>query len=104
MRNDFDSKREELLSELQDILQTAEDLFEEGKDVGADEFKKLKKRLNASSDGYRQQLEDLQNKVAATAKNAAKQSDTMIQENPYKAIGIVAGVAFIAGLLINRNK
>ncbi|MGR3808544.1 Membrane-anchored ribosome-binding protein, inhibits growth in stationary phase, ElaB/YqjD/DUF883 family [Pasteurella testudinis DSM 23072] len=103
MKNDFESKREELLSELQDILQTAEDLFEEGKDAGSDEFKKLKKRLTASSDGYRQQLEDFQSKVAAKARNAAKQSDAMIQDNPYKAIGVIAGVAFIAGLLINRK-
>ncbi|KGQ70895.1 hypothetical protein OA57_04115 [Chelonobacter oris] len=103
MKNDFENKREQLLSELQDILQSAEDLFEAGKDVGSDEFKKLKKRLSEQSDGYRQQLDDLQSKVSAKAKYAAKQSDALIQDNPYKAIGLAAGVAFVAGLLINRK-
>lgn len=103
MRNDFDGKREELLSELQDILQSAEDLFEEGKDIGSDEFKKLKKRLTASSSGYRRQLDDFQEKVTSTARNAAKQSDALIQENPYKTIGLVAGLAFVTGLLVNRK-
>ena len=103
MKNDFDSKREQLLSELQDILESAEELLEEGKDVGSDEFKKLKKRLTEKSEGYRQQLDDLQAKVVEEAKCTAKQSDALIQDNPYKAIGLAAGVAFIAGLLINRK-
>ncbi|KAE9530424.1 MULTISPECIES: DUF883 family protein [Testudinibacter] len=103
MSNDFDTKREQLLSELQDILQTAEELFDEGKDVSADEFKKLKKRLTEKSGSYRQQLDDLQEKFSAKTRQAAKQSDALIQDNPYKAIGIAAGVAFVAGLLINRK-
>ncbi|MBE2894278.1 DUF883 family protein [Spirabiliibacterium falconis] len=104
MKNTFDSKRDELLSELQDILDSAEQLVEEGGEVSADQLKKLKKQLVEKTEGYREQLDDLRTKATDKARAAIKQSDELIQDNPYKTIGIVAGVAFLAGLLINRSK
>lgn len=104
MKNTFDNKRDELLSELQDILDSAEKLVEEGGEVSADQLKKLKKQLVEKTDGYREQLDDLRAKAADKARTAIRQSDELIQDNPYKTIGIAAGVAFLAGLLINRSR
>mgnify|MGYP000903039711 CR=1 FL=1 len=43
MSKEFDAKRKELLEELNDILNNAEELFNEKSEAGAEELKKLKK-------------------------------------------------------------
>ena len=45
MSKEFDAKRKELLEELNDILNNAEELFNEKSEAGAEELKKLKKML-----------------------------------------------------------
>ena len=46
MSKEFDAKRKELLEELNDILNNAEELFNEKSEAGAEELKKLKKNLS----------------------------------------------------------
>ena len=47
MSKEFDAKRKELLEELNDILNNAEELFNEKSEAGAEELKKLKKNLSS---------------------------------------------------------
>ena len=41
--------------------------------------------------------------AAATAKDAGKAADVFVHENPWKAIGIAAGIGLVFGLLISRR-
>jgi ElaB/YqjD/DUF883 family membrane-anchored ribosome-binding protein len=42
--------------------------------------------------------------VVARAKQAAKATDDYVHENPWKAVGIGAGVGLIVGMLISRGR
>ena len=46
---------------------------------------------------------DVQEVVADRAKAAARATDDFVHDNPWKAIGIAAGVGFLLGLLVNRK-
>lgn len=42
-------------------------------------------------------------KLQTTLVDTAQATDTYVHENPWKAVGIAAGIAFTAGLLISRR-
>jgi ElaB/YqjD/DUF883 family membrane-anchored ribosome-binding protein len=41
--------------------------------------------------------------VVGKAKVAAKATDDYVHENPWKSIGIAAGVGFLLGMLVSRR-
>ncbi|MDY0461389.1 DUF883 domain-containing protein, partial [Pasteurella multocida] len=47
MSKEFDKKRDELLSEIREILDNAEELFDEKSKASVDELKKLKSNLDS---------------------------------------------------------
>ena len=74
-----------------------------------------------SADKMKEQIEDLQDEAQETAQtfkeramewkqtatdgvvSFAKTTDTYVHENPWRAVGIAAGVGLLLGLLIGRR-
>jgi len=48
-------------------------------------------------------MTDTQETVLAKTKEAAKVADDYVQENPWRSIGLAAGVGIVIGLLIGRR-
>ncbi|WP_040976592.1 DUF883 family protein [Necropsobacter massiliensis] len=103
MSESFEQKRTELLEELNEILNNAEELFNEKTEAGADELKKLKKRLNAQVKEARGQFGSLQEETVRRTKRAIQQTDELVQENPYKAIGVAGVIGLLLGVLISKK-
>jgi ElaB/YqjD/DUF883 family membrane-anchored ribosome-binding protein len=45
-------------------------------------------------------LKEIQDVVVTKTKQAAETTDTYVHENPWKTIGIAAGLGFVVGLLM----
>ena len=45
----------------------------------------------------------MEHRVVDTTRQAAKATDHWVHDNPWKAIGVAAGVGVLIGLLINRR-
>lgn len=103
MNTQFEKKREELLGEIRDILTSAEELFDEKSKAGSEELKKLKESLNSRIDKARERFAVLQEDAMSNAKNIAKQTDSLVQENPYKAIGVAGLIGLLLGVLISKR-
>lgn len=98
-----DAKREELLAEIRDILTSAEALFDEKSKASADDLKKLKANLNSRFDQAKEYFAELQEETKLNAKEVAKQADSLVQDNPYKAIGVAGVIGLLLGVLISRR-
>ncbi|MDU6826509.1 MULTISPECIES: YqjD family protein [Campylobacter] len=103
MNTQFEKKREELLGEIRDILTSAEELFDEKSKAGSEELKRLKESLNSRIDKARERFAVLQEDAMSNAKNIAKQTDSLVQENPYKAIGVAGLIGLLLGVLISKK-
>ncbi|WP_169779091.1 DUF883 family protein [Campylobacter curvus] len=103
MNTQFEKKREELLGEIRDILTSAEELFDEKSKAGSEELKRLKESLNSRIDKARERFAVLQEDAMSNAKNIAKQTESLVQENPYKAIGVAGLIGLLLGVLISKR-
>lgn len=103
MSKEFDKKRDELLSEIRDILDNAEELFDEKSKAGADELKKLKSSLDSRVSKLQKQFGSLKEDAVAGTKEVIKQTDELVQDNPYKAIGVAGVIGLLLGVLISKR-
>lgn len=85
------------------IKPTAEDLLKSTarnvSELASMATHQLGERVNRS----KMKLTEMQSLLADKSKEYARQTDYYVNENPWKAIGIAAGVGFVFGLLISRR-
>lgn len=81
-----------LVSELEDLLK------KEDADVDA-----LRKRLNGRLDEIRGSLDDATDDALLRLRQQADRVSQVVRDNPWQTAGVVAGLAFIAGLLLARR-
>lgn len=103
MAKNLDTKREELTNEIRDILKNAEELFNGTADSSTEEYKKLKDRLAEQFDDVKYRFASLKDDAIDSAKAVAKQTDTLVQDNPYKAITVAGVVGLLLGVLVTRR-
>lgn len=103
MPKTLDAKREELTNEIRDILKNAEELFNETSDSSTKEYKELREKLAKQFDNVKDRFATLKDDSIESAKTVAKQTDTLVHDNPYKAIGVAGVVGLLLGVLIAKR-
>ena len=97
------SENEQLLQDVRQVLSNTEDLLQTSSDEGGEKAKELKKRIGENIKNAKARLVDVEQAVVGKAKVAAKATDQFVHENPWKSIGIAAGVGLLLGMLISRR-
>ena len=83
----------ELVDELDDLL----------KNDGDGDIAALRKRVQARLDEARSTLDLASQSAAARLRDSAERVSQTVHDNPWQTAGVVAGVAFVAGLLLARR-
>ena len=104
MTQEFDKRKNELLSDVRDVLKEAENLYQSAVNDGSDEAKEIKNKLKDQLDKAKSQYVNLEATVTEKAKETAKQADEMVHEKPYQALGIAAAAGLLVGMLLTRRK
>ena len=97
------AENEQLLQDVRDVLSNTEDLLQAAGDEGGEKAKELRQRVSANLRQAKKRLIEVEQAVAGKAKAAAKATDEYVHENPWKSIGIAAGVGLLLGVLISRR-
>ncbi|WP_434777117.1 DUF883 family protein [Neisseria sp. Ec49-e6-T10] len=103
MAKNVAEQSEKLLSEVREVLNNAEQLVDAAAEKGNEEAHVFKERLLQRLKETKAHLHEVEHDVVARAKCAAKATDGYVHDNPYKAIGVAAAIAFLLGLLISRR-
>ena len=103
MSADLTSSKDKLAQDLKVIGADVEELFKAFTSGAADKAAIAKERLQDHLHGARIKLADAEELVIQSSKQAARVTDDFVHENPWRAVGIGAGIGLIGGLLIGRR-
>lgn len=98
-----DSSRDKLITDVKTLMSDADDIVKAMASATGDKAAELGEKLRVKLRTAREKMGDVQEVVADRAKAAARATDDFVHDNPWKAVGIAAGVGFLIGLLVNRR-
>jgi ElaB/YqjD/DUF883 family membrane-anchored ribosome-binding protein len=95
--------KDKLMSDLRVVIADAEELLRMTADQASEGAADVRFRVQARMNQAKADLISLQEAAVAKAKAAGHATDEFVHENPWKSIGIAAGVGLVVGLLIGRR-
>jgi ElaB/YqjD/DUF883 family membrane-anchored ribosome-binding protein len=96
-------QKDKLMNDLRVVIADAEEMLRMTADEVGEGAADLRSRLQARMNQAKADLQHLQEMAVAKAKAAGHATDEFVHENPWKSIGIAAGVGLVVGLLIGRR-
>jgi ElaB/YqjD/DUF883 family membrane-anchored ribosome-binding protein len=94
---------DKLMNDLRTVLEDTEALLTATAGQAGERIQAARERAQETVRAARERLSEAQDEVTRRARQAAKDTDKYVRDNPWQAIGVAAGVAFIIGLLVSRR-
>jgi ElaB/YqjD/DUF883 family membrane-anchored ribosome-binding protein len=92
-----------VMADVNAVLGDAEDLLRQAAQASGEQASELRRRAQALIASAKTRVVEMEHRVVDTTRQAAKATDNWVHDNPWKAIGVAAGVGVLIGLLINRR-
>ena len=89
--------------DVQNVVTEAQDLLKTVKDEGNSKIEDVKSKLSSQYDVAREKFGELQSTVQDGAKAAMTTTDDYVRSNPWRAVGIAAGIGALIGFLASRR-
>ena len=96
--------KEKLMHDLRVVVGDAEELLRATAGQAGEKVSAVRERIQENLVAAKVRLVAAEEAVVAKTKQAAKATDEYVHENPWKAVGIAAGVGLVVGMLISRNR
>jgi len=95
---------EKLMQDLRVVVTDAEELLRATAGLAGEKVSAARERIQENLAAAKVRLSAAEEALVARTKEVAKATDEYVQENPWKAIGIGAGVGLIVGMLISHRR
>jgi ElaB/YqjD/DUF883 family membrane-anchored ribosome-binding protein len=95
--------KEKLIEDLKVVAHDVEELLKATASQTGEKVAAARARAEESLRGVQKHLLEGGDEAAAHARAAADAADDYVRDNPWQAVGIAAGVAFLIGYLIGRR-
>lgn len=92
-----------LVTDLREVASDAEELLNLTASQAGERIADVRARLGERLTDLKAQLMDLEADMVERGKLVARATDDYVHDNPWKSIGVSAGVAFLLGLLVGRR-
>jgi ElaB/YqjD/DUF883 family membrane-anchored ribosome-binding protein len=92
-----------ILDDLRRVVEDAEALMRATSDVAGERVEAARNRTAESLGQARERLQGLEAELVNRAKEAARDADRYVHDNPWPAVGIAAGIGLLLGVLISRR-
>jgi ElaB/YqjD/DUF883 family membrane-anchored ribosome-binding protein len=94
---------QKLMEDLSAVVTDAEELLKATANQTGDRIMAARAKAEESLKVAKVRIADAQDALVDKAKAAAKEADTYVHDNPWKAAGIAAAVGVLIGALISRR-
>ena len=94
---------DKLVQDFKIVVADAEELLKATASLAGEKASAARERVQDSLHQAKIKLAEAEDVVVLKTKQAARATDEYVQENPWRAVGIAAGVGLIIGLLIGRR-
>lgn len=95
--------RDKLVADFKVVVADAEELLKATAGQAGDKMSDLRAKLQDHLYAAKQKLAEAEAAVAEKTKAVARATDDYVHDNPWRSIGIAAGVGLVIGLLIGRR-
>lgn len=95
--------KEQLMADFKVVVADAEALLHATVNQGGEKVAEVRAKAEESLKIAKARMADVQAALLVRTKEAAKATDAYVHENPWRAIGVAAGVGLVIGLLIGRR-
>jgi len=95
--------KDKLMDDLRVAIADAEELLRMTADQSGAGAADIRSRIEARMNQAKADLVYLQEAAVAKAKAAGHATDEFVHENPWKSIGIAAGIGLVMGMLVSRR-
>ncbi len=92
-----------ILDDLRAVVEHAEALMRETAGKAGDEATAARARATESLEAARDKLQSLENELLDRSREAVRDTDRYVRDNPWQSIGIATGVGVLIGLLLSRR-
>ncbi|OGV77899.1 MAG: hypothetical protein A3I83_01045 [Methylotenera sp. RIFCSPLOWO2_02_FULL_45_14] len=99
----IDVTKGQLISDFKVVIGDAEALIKATASQGGEALASLRAKTEESLAVAKAKMADAQEALVERSKAAARVTDDYVHENPWRAVGVAAGVGLIIGLLIGRR-
>jgi len=101
---DISVSKERLMQDLRLVVADAEELLLATAGQAGEKAAAARERIQAHLSAAKDRLADAEVVVLEKTKAAARATDEYVQENPWRSVGIAAGVGLVIGMLISRGR
>ena len=95
--------KEQLIADFKVVVADAEALIKATANQGGEAIAALRSRAEDSLAVAKEKMADAQDALVEKSKAAARATDDYVHDNPWRAVGVAAGVGLVIGLLIGRR-
>ena len=103
MSNETKAAKDRLTEDMKAVIHDMEELLKATAGQTGDKISAVRTRAEENLHEMRRKLHEMESNVVQQAKTAARATDHYVHENPWQAIAITAGVAFLLGMLTSRR-
>lgn len=94
---------DKLMGDLQAVVRDTENLLKATASDASERASKARAHAEESLRKAKARMHEIEQHLAARAREAAHKTNEYVHENPWPSIGVAAGVGFLIGLLIARR-
>jgi ElaB/YqjD/DUF883 family membrane-anchored ribosome-binding protein len=95
--------QEKLVADMKAVIADAEDMLHATADQAGEKVAGLRARIQERLQAARVRLAEAEAVLVAKTRAAARATDAYVHENPWKAVGIGAGIGFLVGFILGRR-
>ena len=95
--------KDKLVADFRLVVADAEELLRLTANQAGDKAADLRARVQDHLVTAKQKLAEAETSVRDNAKAVARATDDYVRDNPWRAVGVAAGVGLLVGLLIGRR-
>jgi ElaB/YqjD/DUF883 family membrane-anchored ribosome-binding protein len=99
----FEVTKEQLIDDFKVVVADAEALLKATANQGGEKLAEVRAKAEESLRVAKHKMAEAQAALLIKTKAAAKATDVYVHENPWRSVGVAAGVGLVIGLLIGRR-
>ncbi|MEF8699520.1 MAG: DUF883 family protein [Candidatus Accumulibacter sp. UW26] len=97
------ASKQKLVSDMKVVVADAEEILRATAGVAGDKMGDLRERFGERLRDARLRLADAEAALVDRTKAAARATDDYVHENPWRAVGVAAGIGLLLGVIIGRR-
>lgn len=97
------SSKQKIVADMKIVVSDAEEILRATAGVAGEKMVDLREQIAERLHDAKMRLADAESALVDKTKAAARATDDYVNENPWQAVGIAAGIGLLLGIIIGRR-